>query len=463
MLLADRYRLGMPLGSGGMGEVWMAVDERLNRPVAVKLLTGLAKSDSRARFHREARIAARLEHPRIVTVYDFGIADDRCFLTTELVNGPSLAHELRRRGRLGPARVVAAAAQAAEGLAEAHRQGVVHGDIKPSNLLLDENGMVKIADFGVAWCPGSQATTYTTGTGLIVGATLYPAPEAATGGEAGAPGDVYALGCTLYELLTGSPAVTGGRPGAVSFQDLPDAYGGILLRMLAKSPDERPEAGELADWFARTSGRADGHVTDLDSGGGSGPAKPATTARHAAPAAKTIAASAGAAADSTDSARRRRRWPAVTGAVTTAAAITAGVVALTTPVTGGAPGTGSFPQPTASDSAVSGPAAARGIGPRTPGVYVGNGQGQQSGSPLQIPAGSLSRPAVTGSAAVGSAPPAAASPSRPPTAVPTTTPPTTVPPSATPSQSTSPSTSPSPTASDPSSTTGRAVLGGGQG
>jgi eukaryotic-like serine/threonine-protein kinase len=462
MLLADRYRLGMPLGSGGMGEVWTAVDERLNRPVAVKLLTGLAKSDSRARFHREARIAARLEHPRIVTVYDFGMADDRCFLTTELVNGPSLAHELRRRGRLSPARVVAAAAQAAEGLAEAHRQGVVHGNVKPSNLLLDENGMVKIADFGVAWCPGSQPTTYPTGAGQAAGAALYPAPEVATGAEAGAPGDVYALACTLYELLTGSPGITGGYPGAVSSQDLPDAYGGILLRMLANSPDERPQAREVADWFARIPGRADGHVADLDGGEGSVPAKPAATARHAAPVAKTVAASAGAAADSTEPVRRRRRWPVVTGAVTTAAAITAGVVALTTPATGGAPGTGSFPQPTASDSAVSGPAAVRGIGQRSPGAYVGNGQGQ-SGSPLQIPADSLSRPAVAGSAAAGSVPSVAASPSRPSTAVPTTAPPTTVPPSATPSPSTSPSTSPSPTASGPSSTTGRSVFGGGQG
>ena len=452
MLLADRYRLDMPLGNGGMGEVWMAVDEWHNRPVAVKLLTGLVKSDGRARFHREARIAARLDHPRIVTVHDFGITDDCCFLTTELVNGSSLAHQLLQRGRLSPVLVATAAAQAAEGLAEAHRQGVVHGDIKPSNLLLDGNGMVKIADFGVAWCPGSQTTdAFATGP---VGTSRYPAPEAALGADADAPGDVYALGCTLYELLTGSPLFTGGLSGSVPCQDLPDVYGDILPRMLANSPQERPEAAEVADWFARASARAEGHIAELNSGGGSGSgsgsgsAKRTATARHAGPAETPAAASAGGAADSTEPAPRRRRWPAVTGAVTTAVALAAGVVALTTPTTGGSPGTGSFPRPTASEPTVPRPATAQGASLQTSRTPSGSSLSQQPSAPPQTSTGSGSRPAAGGPTAPGPLSPTAAT-SGPPSTAPTTAPP----PTST-SPTPSPSTSPSPTASSPSNSAG---------
>jgi eukaryotic-like serine/threonine-protein kinase len=454
MLLADRYRLDMPLGYGRMGEVWMAADERLNRPVAVRLLTGLAKSDDRARFHREARIAARLDHPRIVTVHDFGISDDCCFLTTEWVNGSSLAHELLHRGPLGPAQVASSAAQAAEGLAEAHRQGVVHGDVKPSNLLLDENGMVKIADFGVAWCPGSQAT-YTTATGLV-GTSRYRAPEAARGEETEAHGDVYALGCTLYELLTGSPPFTAERHGTVPCRDLPDSYGDILLRMLAESPQERPEAREVADWFTRASARANGQVADRNSGGESGLAKRTTMAGRTDPVEETVAISAGAATDTTDLARRRRRWPAVAGAVTTAAALTAGVVALTTPTTGGAPGAGSSPRPAVSEATVPGPANARGAGLQTPWTQTGTSSGQQPSSQPQTSAGSDSRPAVAGSTAPGPLSPTSAGHTGLPTAAPTTAPPSTRPASPTPSPSTSPSPDPSPTTSSPSDTTGEA-------
>lgn len=441
MLLADRYRLDTPLGTGGLGEVWMALDEWLNRPVAVKLLTGLTKSDGRARFHREARIATRLVHPRIVAVYDFGISDDCCFLTTELVNGSSLAYELLHRGRLSPALVAAAGAQAAEGLAEAHRQGVAHGDVKPSNLLLDENGMVKIADFGVAWCPGSP-TTYTTVTGLA-GTGRYPAPEAARGGDAEAPGDVYALGCTLYELLTG------GHPGTVPYQDLPDVYRDILPRMLAQSPQERPEAAEVAGWFARTPARAAGHVADPDSGGDPVPAKRTTPARHAGRAEKP--APAVAATDPVDPVHRRRRWPAVTGVVTTAAALTAGMVAFTTPTMDGAPGAGSFPRPTASEPTVPGPATARNAGLQTPQTPSGTSLGQQPSTPPQTSAGPNSRPTAGGPTLPNPLSPTATN-SAPPSTTPTTTPPPTT--SPTPSPSTSPSTNPSPTPSSPSHATG---------
>ena len=441
MLLADRYRLDMPLGRGGTSEVWTALDERLNRQVAVKLLAKPAAGDtpSTARFHRRARVTARLDHPHIVTVYDFGVSDDHLFLTMELVNGSSLAHELRRRGRLGPARVATAAAQTARGLAEAHRQGVVHGDVKPSNLLLDEEGAVKIAGFGVADRPDPSATT----TGPPPGSTAEP----------GAPGDVYALGGTLYELLTGDP------PGAAPCwhtdplaaaacrrcPNLPDAYRDILLRMLATAPEERPEAAEVADWFTRAAARSAGSAAAPGTAGPA-PARPAATpptqALPATPVTRTAAPATAA-----DGPPRRRRWPAVTGAVTAAAALTAGVVALTTPANSGTSGSGTPPRPALSEPAAPAPPPARDAGARTAGTHPGVRKGR-SAPPSHGPAGTLPHPGTARSASPG--PPTPAGPSRPPTTAPTPTPPpTTAPPSPTASPSTTPSTHPSPTPSGP--------------
>lgn len=463
MMLAGRYRLDMPLGRGGMGEVWMGVDERLNRPVAVKLLTESAMGDdhSAARFRREARTAARLNHPRIVTVYDFGVSDGRCFLTMELVNGSSLAHELRRRGPLGPARVAAIAAQAAEGLAEAHRQGVVHRDVKPSNLLLDEDNMVKVADFGVARCPSSETTTSTTGAGLITGTSLYLAPEAALGGKAGAAGDVYALGCALYELLAGRPPFTGEHPVAVMCQHvetppvppcrvcpgLPEAFGDILLRMLAKTPDERPTAREVAEWF----GTARDRVADRVVGEGSGPPKTVAIRRPAGPLARTVVAPA-AADVAVAPTRRRLRGPVVAGAVTTAAALTAAVVVLTTLLSDGAPhGYATGPRPSAP---ASGPSGARGVGLREPGVRTGADQGQASGRPIS--AGLTSGPAAARSAAP--VPETAARPSREPTTAPAKTPS----PTSSTSAPASPSAPPSSLSPSPSATaSAQATMGSG--
>ncbi|MDI5972034.1 serine/threonine-protein kinase [Streptomyces sp. SL13] len=507
MMLGERYRLDMPLGRGGMGEVWMAVDERLNRPVAVKLLTESAMGDDRsaARFRREARTAARLNHPRIVTVYDFGVSDGRCFLAMELVNGSSLAHELRRRGPLGPSRVAALAAQTAEGLAEAHRLGVVHRDVKPSNLLLDEDGMVKVADFGVARCPGAETTTYTTGTGLITGTSLYLAPEAALGGTAGAAADVYALGCALYELLTGKPPFTGEHPVAVLCQhvetvpvspcsrcpDLPDAFGDIVLSMLAKRPEDRPDALEVAAWFGevaaagwtgsasgrtgatggRTSaaagregaaaGRTAAAAAQPVTGERSAPGRKGAVGRPAAPVARTVGTPGAAGAEAAPA----RRGPVVVGAVATAAVLVAAVAVLTAPRTDGtphstAPGTG--PR-----SAASAPAAEPGTGPRGRGEDAGAG-GRTSTSPRSVPKGSLSSP--TAADATAGRPGTATRPSHDPTTAPAKTPPpATGTPSPSSSASTGPSTppsstspSPSTTASTPTATAGAAADRGGR-
>ncbi|WP_176735691.1 serine/threonine-protein kinase, partial [Actinacidiphila rubida] len=152
MILADRYRLDAPLGRGAMGEVWRAWDLRLSRPVAVKMLAAAASDGdaAAARFRHEARTAARLNHPRVVGVYDFGTENGRSFLVMEWVCGRTLAQELRDEGPLALARIAEIGAQTAAGLAAAHLHGVVHRDVKPANLLAGEGGAVKIADFGIA-------------------------------------------------------------------------------------------------------------------------------------------------------------------------------------------------------------------------------------------------------------------------------------------------------------------------
>ncbi|MFF7024212.1 serine/threonine protein kinase [Streptomyces klenkii] len=267
MLVADRYRLAELLGRGGMGEVWQAQDEVLGRQVAVKLLLGDDGDESAAsRFRLEAQTAARLNHPQVVAVYDFGSWDGRFYLVMELVRGPSLAQELSARGPLAPRRVARIAAQSAAGLAAAHRQGVVHRDIKPGNLMLDADDTLKIGDFGIARFVDETSAALTR-VGQIVGTSTYLAPERALGKVAGPASDVYALGCVLYQLLAGQPPFWADSPTALLYlhvdtppvpprqhrADLPPAFEAFLLRMLAKKPEDRPTAQEAADWFAGPS------------------------------------------------------------------------------------------------------------------------------------------------------------------------------------------------------------------
>ncbi|MFI2370331.1 serine/threonine-protein kinase [Streptomyces sp. NPDC018833] len=262
--MADRYRLDARIGQGGMGEVWQGSDEVLGRPVAVKLLLGQnADPQAAARFRMEAQTAARLNHPGVVAVFDFGTWDGRFYLVMELVEGRSLAEELATDGPLPPERVAAVAAQAAAGLMSAHRQGIVHRDIKPGNLLADSEGAVKIGDFGIARFVDDPSAALTT-TGQIVGTSLYLAPERALGRTAGPASDVYSLGCVLYQLLTGRPPFKADTPTATLYQHidaapvppldlgvgLSPAFQNYLLVMLAKQPEDRPTADEVAAWFA---------------------------------------------------------------------------------------------------------------------------------------------------------------------------------------------------------------------
>ncbi|MEU6018176.1 serine/threonine-protein kinase [Streptomyces sp. NPDC047515] len=246
-----------------MGEVWRATDEVLGRAVAVKLLLGdQADESSTARFRLEAQTAARLSHPHLVAVFDFGAWEDRFFLVMELVEGRSLGDLLTAEERLGAEQVARIAGQAAAGLAAAHRQGVVHRDIKPGNLMLDTEGSVKIGDFGIAQFVDDPSAALTTA-GQIVGTSLYLAPERALGHTAGAASDMYSLGCVIYQLLLGEPPFRSDTATATLYQhvdtapvplrqrgvDLSPAFDSYLLGLLAKQPEDRPTAEQVADWF----------------------------------------------------------------------------------------------------------------------------------------------------------------------------------------------------------------------
>lgn len=280
MLVADRYRLVSPIGRGGMGEVWRATDEVLGRSVAVKLLLGdRADSSSTARFRLEAQTAARLSHPHLVAVFDFGTWEDRLYLVMELVEGRSLGDLLTAQESVHPEQVARIAGDAAAGLAAAHRQGVVHRDIKPGNLMLDAEGSVKIGDFGIAQFVDDPSTALTTA-GQIVGTSLYLAPERALGRTAGADSDMYSLGCVIYHLLLGRPPFRSDTAAATLYQhvdtppvplrdqgvDISPAFDAYLLGLLAKKPEQRPTAQEAADWFRTAAWR--GSRAPLGAAGG---------------------------------------------------------------------------------------------------------------------------------------------------------------------------------------------------
>src|SRR3954469_16969998 len=199
-LSAGRYRIERELGRGGMASVYLAHDQELGRDVAVKYLAEHLSGDDafRARFVREARLAGGLAHPNIVRVYDVGELDSRPFIVMEYVPGTSLD----RTVRLPAADAVDVGIQACAGLQHAHDAGLVHRDVKPANLLLRDDGVLKIADFGIA--RASESTRHTQA-GTLLGTAAYLAPEQIAGGEASAASDIYALGAVLYELLTGRP------------------------------------------------------------------------------------------------------------------------------------------------------------------------------------------------------------------------------------------------------------------
>ena len=251
-LLADRYELTEVIGIGGMAEVYRAWDTRLRRPVAVKLFAASADLDNTRRFDNEVRILAGLSHPGLVSVYDTGTSDRKPFVVLRLVDGPTLRHRMAE-GPLPVDEVRSLGAAVADALAHVHDQGVVHRDVKPSNILLDHDGTPSLADFGLAHSIGS---TRLTRTGLIVGTAAYLAPEQVRGSEVGSAADVYALGLVLLECLTGRCEYTGSDAETILSrlhrsptipEHLPVDLVWLLTLMTSQSPGDRPTAHQCAD------------------------------------------------------------------------------------------------------------------------------------------------------------------------------------------------------------------------
>jgi len=253
-----RYRVTGTLGSGGMGEVYTAVDEVLGRDVAVKTLRGqrsvLAARILDERFRLEARAIAALHHPGVVQVFDIDLTADPPFLVMERVAGPSLKDRLAA-GALAADELRTMGIQIARALAAAHAAGIVHRDIKPANILAAVGGTWKLADFGVAHVPDSSLTL----TGQFVGSPAYAPPEALVRGQSGPAGDVYGLGATLYQAAAGRWPRVEDTSGALLAPlpplrdlapDVPAEIAAAIDRAVAIEPERRPSASELADALA---------------------------------------------------------------------------------------------------------------------------------------------------------------------------------------------------------------------
>ena len=256
-LLADRYRLESILGRGGMGQVWRGFDEVLRRAVAVKEVrfpAGIAASERDAlcaRMLREARLTARLNHPNVTTTYDVVEHNGQPYIVMELVEATSLSDEIEQNGPLTPQRTAEIGLELLKALAAAHRLGIVHRDVKPSNVLLANDGRVVLTDFGIAT---SETDPSLTSTGLVIGSPTYMSPERLRGERTGAPADIWSLGATLYSAVQGLPPfsapTTMGMITAVLTNDVPPPKGpaplqSALLGMLEKDPDRRLEGEQV--------------------------------------------------------------------------------------------------------------------------------------------------------------------------------------------------------------------------
>ncbi|MDP4746207.1 MAG: Stk1 family PASTA domain-containing Ser/Thr kinase, partial [Candidatus Nanopelagicales bacterium] len=265
--LANRYELGDLIGRGGMAEVFEAVDTRLNRTVAIKILRDDLARDPAfiARFRREAQAAAALNHPTIVAVYDTGeeiegegrSATNVPYIVMEYVNGTTLRDIVKSGRKLQTERALRISIGVLDALAYSHSHGIIHRDIKPANVMITKNGDVKVMDFGIARALADTKATMTGGS-TVLGTAHYLSPEQARGESVDARSDLYSAGVLLYELLTGEPPFSGDSPVSVAYQhvseyaappssldsQIPNEIDTVVLHALAKSPDDRYQTAE---------------------------------------------------------------------------------------------------------------------------------------------------------------------------------------------------------------------------
>jgi len=256
-IIGGRYEIIELLGSGGMANVYRAHDPHLGRDVAIKVLADRYTADPAfvERFRREASAAAQLNHPNIVQVFDRGETDGTYFIVMEYLTGPDLKSLIRTRGALPPLEAIDYAQQILAALAAAHRRDVIHRDIKPQNVMLASDGLLKVTDFGIA---RAGAESEMTEAGSVIGTAQYLSPEQAHGGELTSASDCYSAGIVLYEMLTGRVPFDGERPVVVAMKqineppvppstyepDIPPALEAVVMTALAKRPSERYRSAE---------------------------------------------------------------------------------------------------------------------------------------------------------------------------------------------------------------------------
>jgi serine/threonine-protein kinase len=266
-LFDGRYRIVRKLGSGGMADVYLAEDEELGRRIAIKILNDRHANDEQfvERFRREAKNAAGLSHPNIVSIYDRGEAEGTYYIAMEYLDGRSLKELVVARGPLPIADAIDATRQVLAALRFAHRKGVVHRDIKPHNVMADADGRLKVTDFGIARAGVSQMTE----AGSIIGTAQYLSPEQARGSPVDQRSDLYSVGIVLYEMLTGKTPFTGETPVEIAMKHLSDPprppslerpdispdLDMVVLRALAKSPEDRFQTAEEMDGELERVGR----------------------------------------------------------------------------------------------------------------------------------------------------------------------------------------------------------------
>lgn len=290
-VIGDRYQVRSAIGQGGMGTVWLCRDEKLARDVAVKqvgLLPGESATDS-ARALREARNSAALSHRNVVTVFDVVEDKDAIWLVMEHVPSRSLSQIIAQEGRLAPARVASIGAQVADGLAAAHAAGTIHRDVKPGNILVREDGVAKISDFGIARTAGDPTLT---GSGLFTGTPTYFSPELATGADPSPAADVWALGASLYAAVEGQPPyrqqanpmavlseIAQQRPATPRHAEFLEP---VLMRMLDRDPASRWSMADAAHSLQRLADRHAERTVATTAGTPSRPKAPPAAAGAAA-------------------------------------------------------------------------------------------------------------------------------------------------------------------------------------